>query len=291
MKEKIAAGIVLYNPDLYRLQANLDAVADQVQEVFLIDNGSENRDKIAGLIEQYDNCRLLCNPSNMGIAYALNRLMEAADANGYGWLLTLDDDSVCDRDMVQKLGRHRKLKRAAIICPQARDDHMVRQSSEMDPGFKGSEADAKFRRVRDCITAGALTSVAAWRAVGGFDETMFIDFVDIEFCIRLRKAGYEIWQISHTYVHQQYGAISGSFTLLGKRFYLFNYSPFRVYYSVRNQIYCMKKHRDYTGTIKPLVFLLGYIGKRIIFEKNRKESVIAVARGIKDGVSLKGMIK
>ena len=99
MREDIAAGIVLFNPNLERLEQNLKAVSGQVLKIFLIDNGSENIHGIQQLLQEYSVCRLLRNEINKGVAVALNQLMKEAENNGYTWLLTLDDDSVCENGL------------------------------------------------------------------------------------------------------------------------------------------------------------------------------------------------
>ena len=50
-----AAGIVLYNPDIKRLEENISAIAPQVNELILIDNSSKNIDEIAELTAKYEN--------------------------------------------------------------------------------------------------------------------------------------------------------------------------------------------------------------------------------------------
>lgn len=273
----IAAGIVLFNPDIGRLKQNLDAVCPQVTEIILVDNGSQNIIQIQTLLKDYKTCMLIRNSENGGIAKALNQMMAKAERKGYDWVLTLDDDSVCEPDMIEKLSRCLTRENAGIICPVAVDDKMAE---------KAVQPVKKTEAVRDCITAGSLTNVAAWSRVGGFDEKMFIDFVDIEFCTRLRSQGYQIIQVGDTFIHQQYGNIKGSFRLLGRTYYLFGYSPMRIYYSVRNQIYYMKKHYSRISVPGQLFYLLGYIGKRLVFENSRRKSFVAIIKGVRDGIKM-----
>lgn len=277
MQNKIAAGIVLYNPDMDRFKKNLKAIAPQVEKVFLVDNHSDNIEEVKKMLEQFPVCELIENEKNAGIATALNQLMSEAQNQGYAWLLTLDDDSVCEKDMVKKLTAYMDKPYAGIVCPRATDDKMSALVKSGNP---------QVTTVDSCITAGSLTSIEAWNAIGKFDDKMFIDFVDIEYCTRLREHGYRIYQVNSTCIHQQYGNISGEFSILGRTFYLFNYSPIRVYYSVRNQIYYMKKHKSFLNMGQQRLFLIGYIGKRIVFEKNRVASFKAVIRGIKDGIRM-----
>lgn len=277
MQIKIAAGIVLYNPDIERLKENLSAIAPQVDKIFLVDNHSANIQEIKELLKAFTNYEITENSKNVGIATALNQLMTRAQGQGYTWMITLDDDSVCEEDLLKKLAVYIEEPYAGIICPRATDDKM---RSEKKSGESGIE------NIESCITAGSLTCIKVWDAIGKFDDKMFIDFVDVEFCTRMRKCGYRIYQVPCALIHQQYGNISGEFSIWGRRFYLFNYSPVRVYYSVRNQIYYMKKHKTFLNIGKQRLFLIGYIGKRIIFEQNRIASLRAVVRGIKDGIRM-----
>ena len=277
MQKRTAAGIVLYNPDIMRLKKNLLSVCYQVEKIFLVDNASENISETEKVVKSFPNCEMIKNCSNVGIAKALNQLFARAEEEKYSWLLTLDDDSVCDSDMVSHLIPYTDLNKMAIICPTAVDDKM---------NIQKEQAEKTFEYVSDCITAGSLTNVEIWKCVGGFDDQMFIDFVDVEYCTRLRRAGYSIGRVNNTYVHQEYGNIKGSFSLFGKKFYQFDYSPLRIYYSVRNQIYYMKKHKECVSAAKQIMFLIGYSGKRIVFESNRKESIKAILKGIKDGIGM-----
>ena len=78
MQNKIAAGIVLYNPDMDRFKKNLKAIAPQVEKVFLVDNHSDNIEEVKKMLEQFPVCELIENEKNAGIATALNQLMSEA---------------------------------------------------------------------------------------------------------------------------------------------------------------------------------------------------------------------
>ena len=43
--KKICAGIVLYNPEIDLLKKNIEAIADQVDCIYLFDNGSKNHER------------------------------------------------------------------------------------------------------------------------------------------------------------------------------------------------------------------------------------------------------
>lgn len=305
---KIACGIVLYKPDMKRLKLTIASVCDQVSGVIFVDNGSgqdctcQIRELLSERCGKNTDGILIENLENRGIAAALNQIMEQAERMGYSHVLTLDDDSRCDAELVRVLKHCLRYPKAGIICPDAVQDdepHDLEEEANADDHAAGFDACCEKSHmnglhhhvslVEDCITAGSLVSVKAWRASGGFDEKMFIDFVDMDFCATLREHGFRIYHVSNIAVHQRYGSVSKTFRICGKEFYLFNYPPARIYYSVRNQIYFIRKHRGRHSirVLDRLLFLFGYIGKHLVFENNRAACAKAMLQGCKEGAVMR----
>src|SRR5699024_6976157 len=59
----------------------------------------------------------------------------------------------------------------------------------------------------ECITSASCTSIKAWEKIGGFDDWLFIDLVDNEFCKRLVASGYKILRLNHLVLDQEFGCI------------------------------------------------------------------------------------
>ena len=274
--EKIIAGLVTYTPDQSRFLAGIKRIYDQVDEIVIVDNGSNNYKILRESTEGFDKCHWISNNTNLGIAKGLNQVFKYARSRNIPWVLTLDDDSLCDRDMVQALYRFANKKMAGIICPGAVDNDCENREKPLTKPYY----------VEDCITAGSLTSVKAWEDIGGFDEKMFIDFVDIEFCTRLREAGYKIIRNPNTQIHQRFGDESKTTVFLGMKIQLYEYSSLRIYYSVRNQIYFMRKHWKTINMVYRIFFLFGYCNKRIVLGQNRKANINAMLKGLYDGFRL-----
>ena len=83
----IAAGIVVFNAEKERLENNISRLKKQVKDVYIFDNSNVSDG-------DYDGVTYLSENKNCGIAYALNRIMEQAKADGYKWLITMDQDSL-----------------------------------------------------------------------------------------------------------------------------------------------------------------------------------------------------
>ena len=87
-KQCIAAGIVLYNPDIERLKKCFDSLKQQVSKIFVFDNSEIQH------VIQDKSVVYLSEDKNRGIAYALNCIMLEAQKNGFDWVVTMDQDSV-----------------------------------------------------------------------------------------------------------------------------------------------------------------------------------------------------
>ena len=62
-------------------------------------------------------------------------------------------------------------------------------------GVVGHNPKSEYMHVNTCITSGAFSKVSAWKEIGKYDESMFIDSVDFEYCYRMRKYGYGVIQV------------------------------------------------------------------------------------------------
>lgn len=225
-KTDIVAGIVSFNPDIDRLRENVAAALCEVDEVLIVDNASTNLREIQELVEASPRLHLREYPTNGGIAKALNGVMAWAADHEASWTLLLDQDSVASKGMVESLAQHTG-EGVGIVAPAIvdRSDSTVPVVHEPAP-------------VDFCITSGSLCSVGVWWAVGGYDEAMFIDFVDFDFCLRVRQEGFSIVREPKTTLLHEIGKITrhGPFTA-------YNHSAFRSYHMARDMIYYAHKHR------------------------------------------------
>lgn len=186
--KKICAGIVLYNPDLKRLMDNIDNIVAQVDKVFLVDNGSVNIKQVKQLHEYSEKVSLICNARNMGIAMALNQLANEAKGQGYTWILTLDQDSVCQPKLIDTYEKYIGMPNVGILTCNIIDRNF---------GVESYTKKAEYEECNFCITSGALLNINAWEKVGGFDNKMFIDKVDYDLCLSMRERGIKIVRVNY----------------------------------------------------------------------------------------------
>lgn len=274
---KIGAGIVLYNPNIEILSKNINAIIDQVEVVILIDNGSKNLLQVKEKINTTWNRKisLLENKNNDGIARALNQIMLELDKRQIKWGLTLDQDSICPENMVIEYKQYSEEKDIGIICPYIKDRN----------DQYNNKSKQKVEEIKQCITSGALTNVEIWKKVGGFDEKMFIDYVDFEYCMKLMENSYKIIRLNNVELSHQCGNLK-VYNILGRKVQITNHNPVRCYYIIRNVLYSHRKHPEQMTTVKTIKVIIEKFIKVIVFEKEKLMKIKKMLKGMRDSRSL-----
>ncbi len=281
-KKTIAAAIVTYEPDLLRLSENLRAVSPQVDKAYIYDNGSSNREGIEALLEDaLSPISLYASGQNDGMAIALNRLAGMARSEGYEQLLLLDQDSVVDDDMIQLL-LEVTADDVAIVAPVIVD----RCKGEV---FVGVDEITEEHAV---ITSGALLNLAIHKNLGGYDERLFVDHVDYEYCYNAVMHGYRILKQHKTSLLHEYGRLelavriprrdaNGKWQL--RPYYRTNHALFRRKDIARSAAIVMDKYH-YTSLYPNIKHYYGkFMLKTLLFEKSRVQIVRATAAGWREG--------
>lgn len=268
----ISAGIVLFNPDINRLKENISAVIVQCVHVYLVDNGSNNIDEVKKLLNQYNHSKVsvLCNMENQGIAKALNQLASEAQKGGFDWILTLDQDSVAPSNIIEEFEKYTNNLNTGMLCPVICDRN------------KGVVVEAKdnYKEIDECITSGSLLNIKAWRKIGGFDESMFIDGVDFDICYRLRKNGYKILCIQSVVLLHELGRIVYHRFIFWKVL-VKNHSAFRKFYIARNTVYLARK--EHTNIIKAILQNVKLFLIVVCYEDDKWKKSKKILQGTIDG--------
>ncbi|MEC0169778.1 glycosyltransferase family 2 protein [Paenibacillus graminis] len=276
---KIMGGIILFNPDIQRLKENVNSISSQVDLLYMIDNCSSNVEEIERMFNDVGNIIIVKNAENNGVAKALNQIMALAMNQAVDWVLTLDQDSICPHDLIEKCLRYIKMKNIGIICPEIIDSKVNILLTE-----RNIELDYEF--VNRCITSAALTNVEICRKVGFFNDELFIDYVDFDYCAKLRINNYKILRMNDVTLNHQLGD-SKLKSLFFREFRVTNHTAFRKYYIARNITYYIRKYRkeinvnlEYLRIIKVLIFTM-------LFESDKKEKIKNLFRGIIHGMKMK----
>ena len=146
-------------------------------------------------------------------------------------------------------------------------------------------SSSNFINVNAVITSGALLNLDIWKKLGGFDQKLFIDEVDHEYCYRAKQQGFEIKQFKNIYFEHQFGKskIAGYFGLIAKKSRIIH-SPVRVYFMVRNYLYIRKKYK--AGLQKEFQKrdseVLNFLKNNLFFSGNFFKNFTSIAKGYLD---------
>ena len=272
----VCAGIVLFNPEIKRLEENLRAISNQVDEVLMVDNSSSNISEILLLVQRLgrEHIKLYRFQENRGIACALNELCRSAAEKGYHWIVTLDQDSVCPYNLVKRFAKYVSREDIAIICPSIKDRNLI----------KGELKTEGIEEVDHCITSGSMLSIEKWKAIGGFDESMFIDGVDFDICNRLKKKGNVILKVNDVVILHELGN-SELRKFLFWNVVVKNHSAFRKFYIARNTIYLARKNG--MSNAKAFLQILKQILICILYEEDKAEKCKRIIDGALEGMRCK----
>lgn len=287
---KVAAIIVSYNPDS-NLFDSINLLLNQVEKVIIVDNGS--KEKYVKYIKSIneDKIEIILNKENLGIATALNIGVRKALENGYEWILTMDQDSKASPDMVKKMFNvynsinREERKDILSIFPNFVDERIqsIEENSNMN-SYEYVDAD---------ITSGNLLRKEVFEKVGFFDDSLFIDLVDTDFCMRLNEKGIKMIKIRDAVLYHSLGESKTIKGILGS-FNTSNHSALRRYYMTRNRFYIWEKYKglnSFTLNRDKKLFKKEFV-KIILGEKDKVNKIKMVIRGYKDyKKGIKGKLK
>lgn len=293
----ICAVIVTFHPD-QDFPSRFDAIAEQVDKVFVVDNGSSSEavSMLKSLVDKTEH-QFIHNLENLGIAAALNQGAQAALADGYEWAVTLDQDSLPAKEMtrclVETLARRSTNLEVALVGPSISFPSLedakplwVRAKPRYKLLFERVTTRSEdLEDVTYIITSGALTNLNILQKLGFFREDYFIDYVDIEYCLRAKQANYAILVSASAHLEHRLGEISEK-SIGAMKFRPRYHNEKRVYFLYRNRIITARKYTKHF----PHWFLFdtvqtSYNLVRILaFENNRMQKFRSALRGTFDGL-------
>lgn len=282
-KSDVCAVIVSYNIGTDLLKC-FNSIYNQVNEVVIVDNGS-NMETISVLngLEQLPNVKIFYNKENRGIAVALNQGVRYAINKGYDWVLTLDHDSKATPEMIERmLGAYNNLNDSEkndtfIIVPRHVEERFhknINTYNQLKNNFVITE-----------ITSGNLVKTATYREIGFYEEKLFIDYVDHEFCLRLKKYNKKILYVPNAILLHNLG-ITQTGNFLNRKVAYTNHSSLRRYYITRNRMYVWAKYLAIAPkwVIKNMIAFFKEIIKIILYENDKKRKFKMILKGINDAV-------
>jgi rhamnosyltransferase len=259
------------------LADRLAAVLPQVQRVLIVDNGSETAEQVdVQTMVNRGDVDVMWNDANLGLAVALNQGLRWAADRGAVWALLVDQDSQPNSGIVAEASR---VIGVAGSAPVAAVGAGVFGRDRDGPPERGD-----WQEEVAVIASGTLISVEAWQTLGGFRRDFFVDYVDLEFCLRARAAGFRILRSLRPTIFHVIGRPARR-RFLWRGVTVTHHDVARRYMMTRNRvvvwrIYWRRETRfvtaDARGLAKDFV-------KVALFESDRRAKLHAIVAGIRDG--------
>jgi len=244
----VAGVVVTYEPDPATLGVLLNALRPQLDKVIVVDNGStlDTESNIDPELRSDAWCQVVRLNSNLGIAAAQNVGIELARQAEAAFVILFDQDSEPAPDMVSILLEVAAAKSSTGVAVAAIGPRYTDKRQDNPPPFiriQGISVERQACSNNDSvvevdylIASGSLIPMTTLDAVGGMREDLFIDYVDIEWGMRAKQAGFQSFGVCGA--RMQHGLGEDPINVFGRK--VSNHSPLRHYYHFRNavRLYC-----------------------------------------------------
>jgi rhamnosyltransferase len=265
---KIAGVVVLYNPDKNVLN-NINSYLKFLDCLYIFDNSDNSN----GSLFDDKTIQYKFYGDNKGIAKPLNDGCELAIKDKYKWILTMDQDTFIPSDAFEEMIKYIKendTSKDGIVT--------VWHESNLDVEKPKESVDYPLTE----MTSGNLVNLDIYKKVGKFREDFFIDGVDIEYCLRLKKNKYRVVRLNDVSIEHHLGDVTYH-KFLGKTYMCTNHSALRNYYMQRNYRYINKEYKEIAPDYcDMLIHIKLRLFKIIMFEKDKINKIKAIFKGIKD---------
>jgi GT2 family glycosyltransferase len=185
--------------------------------VLVYDNSTEDNSAASDAAAQAvpSGFRYKTAPANHGLLGAYEAALEQARAEGYDWLLTLDQDTALPENFFSAIGpgirAAAKDHRIAAIVP-----HLAEGAQLLSPAYVGltrtTPMPASFSgvptREARAFNSAALLRVEALDAIGGFDPCFWLDHLDSWLHHQLYLHGWRIYVLDSVHLEHHFSLLN-----------------------------------------------------------------------------------
>lgn len=229
---KLAGAIILYNPEKL-LIGNILSYLEDLDKLYIFDNSTISNIEFPESIKA--KIKYIHSGDNKGIAVRLNEAIFFARSEGFEYLLTMDQDSSFNSGDLANyksiVKQHPQINEIAMFG--VAHDILMQKNTILDNGNN------------KLITSGSIINLSIIPDQLLFDEQLFIDSVDIEFCFNAWSHHLKTILINKILLNHSIGEVRLVTTPLFHKKKRMIHSPSRLYYIVRNFFYVRKKHPKY----------------------------------------------
>ena len=239
---KLAACVVLYNPD-DTIFENILTYGNYVDKLIVVDNSLKKNNLLIDRLNEVFESKLIYinNNDNLGIATALNQACDKAIELQFKWILTMDQDSsFINFDHYKKcLEKVQNVNNVALLAANT--------DKEGYSTFDRNDCSCNYREDKfSVITSANIVNLEYFEEIGRFNDKLFIDMVDYDYCLRINIKKFKILYFPDVFVEHKLGEVhlrTNIFTR--KKKYKTEHNAQRAYYISRNSLYVSKNYGKY----------------------------------------------
>lgn len=259
-----ASVVVLYNNTEDELK-NITYYTNQVDSIYVIDNSLESclESLKSILYDSWEKINYFHFPENIGLSRALNFGIKKASKDGCEWALILDADSIVSSPIIKIYESYiKQYDNVAVYAPV----HLTDRNRESV--FEG------IRDVRWSMTSGCIFNIPIFNKLGGFNENLFVDGLDIDYCFKARENGYKIKKCGNATINH-FPAETKSLFILRKCVFKYGIaSPWRYGLRISSTLWIALRYRSPRMMLAVieiwLKVLLLFDNKKAYFEEMKK---------------------
>jgi rhamnosyltransferase len=277
--------IVCYRPNVETLRELCAVLSAQSAAVVLVDNTELPEYDLQLLIP---GCRLTTLGFNSGIAHAQNIGIQTAIDAGADVVALFDQDSQIAPGFLAALVAPLRLGVPAVVSPLYYDDISQQELPSLAVSKCGISSAIHREGQKDpypvdvVISSGTAATREVYENAGLLDESLFIDFVDTEWCLRCRDKDIPILVVPEAVMHHRIGSRAIATIIMT----ILAHNPARCYYQLRNCFLLFgKKHIPLLFSIKQLVAVFASRLLLLFFVNGRLAYLKAYAAALKDGIT------
>lgn len=263
---RICGIVVLYNPSFDVIE-NILTYEEVLNKLYVCDNSDKKNTELLNNLSSFDNVEVIDLKGNKGIAKALKVGMDCAVRDDFDFCLTMDQDSKFPTEQIGKVLEYLNIDN-------------INQYGIIGLNFNSQSYEKGLIETKTWLTSGNFINISNYKKISGFNEELFIDYVDFELNEQFAKIGKKTAFINEISLKHTIGNPIRK-RMLFLKFTCMNHSPIRYYYRYRNSLYLYKcnkkfykkkyKHDLYIETLK-----------MILFEKNKIQKIKMIKKGRKD---------
>ena len=239
---KLAACVVLYNPD-DTIFENILTYGNYVDKLIVVDNSLKKNNLLIDRLNEVFESKLIYinNNDNLGIATALNQACDKAIELQFKWILTMDQDSsFINFDHYKKcLEKVQNVNNVALLAANTdKEGYSTCDKNDCSCNYR----EDKF----SVITSANIVNLEYFEEIGRFNDKLFIDMVDYDYCLRINIKKFKILYFPDVFVEHKLGEVhlrTNIFTR--KKKYKTEHNAQRAYYISRNSLYLSKNYGKY----------------------------------------------